>query len=423
MKHIEVLWITNIMLPSLAKHLGLPSPVVGGWMSGLAENLIKKGVNLTVATCGKEEFYLSNIEGINFLSIEHSGEGHFYDSKLEEKWLILTEKYNIKPDITHIHGTEFTFGLAYINSFPKNKSVVSIQGIIHVYSNYYYGGISLNTILRNITLRDILKFDTLIQGKRKFIKRGETEIEYFKKVENFIGRTDWDKSHSLSMNPKAKYYHCDEILRRNFFISKKWNLEDANNESIFLSQAAYPIKGLHQVLEAIGKLKNSYKNVQIRIAGPDILKSCSKFSNLKISNYGKIIKKLIIKYELEPNIRFLGYLTEEQIINEFLKARIFICPSSIENSPNSLGEAQILGVPTISAYVGGIPQMVSHRKNGMLYQFEETTLLKMYINELFQNDNLCREISENAIKSAEKRHNSDTNVSQTLSIYKKIISE
>lgn len=421
MNKIKVLWITNIMLPGLAKYLGQPTPVVGGWMTGLADNLINSNVELTVATFGKEDFYYENIDGINFLSLKTNKNGHYYDSSQEKKWKIAIEKFQICPDLTHIHGTELMFGLAYINAFPKNKCVVSIQGLISVYSNYYLGGLSKKHILKNITLRDILKFDTLFQAQYKFKKRGDQELKYFKYAKSFIGRTDWDKAHVLALNPEAKYFHCNEILRSNFFTNPKWNIELASKNSIFLSQAAYPIKGLHKVLEALGKVKLKYPQIQLRIAGPDILKSNSKLSFLKISNYGKIIKKLIRKNGLQKNVLFLGYLSEKEIIKEFLNARIFICPSSIENSPNSLGEAQILGVPSIASYVGGIPQMVKHGINGLLYQFDETNILKMYIEELLLNDDLCIKLSKNSIETSEARHNAKFNANQNISIYRQLI--
>lgn len=59
---------------------------------------------------------------------------------------------------------------------------------------------------------------------------------------------------------------------------------------------------------------------------------------------------------------------------EYLNANVFICPSSLENSPNSLGEAQILGTPCLASYVGGIPDMMFGNE-GYLYRFEEIEML------------------------------------------------
>lgn len=41
-----------------------------------------------------------------------------------------------------------------------------------------------------------------------------------------------------------------------------------------------------------------------------------------------------------------------------LNANMFLLPSAIENSPNALGEAQMLGVPCVSSRVGGVEDMI-----------------------------------------------------------------
>ena len=54
-------------------------------------------------------------------------------------------------------------------------------------------------------------------------------------------------------------------------------------------------------------------------------------------------------------------------------------PSSIENSPNSLGEAQLLGVPCIASDVGGVTDMIPNKECGIIYRFEEVELLAKHI--------------------------------------------
>jgi glycosyltransferase involved in cell wall biosynthesis len=39
--------------------------------------------------------------------------------------------------------------------------------------------------------------------------------------------------------------------------------------------------------------------------------------------------------------------------SEYLNCKVFVSPSPIENSPNSVWDAEILGVPTVASYVGG----------------------------------------------------------------------
>ena len=141
---------------------------------------------------------------------------------------------------------------------------------------------------------------------------------------------------------------------------------------------------------------------------------------MALGGYSKYLNHLIRKYKLENAIQFVGYLDEAEMIQEYLNCHVFICPSSIENSPNSLGEAQLLGTPSIASYVGGVPDMVSHGNTGLLYRFEEVEMLAQMIKSIFNSDELALHISINSIQVAQKRHNRETNVNRTLDIYNTI---
>ena len=109
------------------------------------------------------------------------------------------------------------------------------------------------------------------------------------------------------------------------------------------------------------------------------------------------------------------------MIKKYQKAHVFICPSSIENSPNSLGEAQLIGTPTIGSYVGGIPNMIQHHQTGLLYRFEEYEMLAKYICDIFENSTLALHLSQNAITAAEARHNVHDISKKMFNIYNEII--
>jgi glycosyltransferase involved in cell wall biosynthesis len=177
---------------------------------------------------------------------------------------------------------------------------------------------------------------------------------------------------------------------------------------------------LHKLLEAANLLKAEFPNIAIRIAGGNIISTETIKDRLRLSGYGNYIKKLLSKYGLTKHVTFTGPLNEEGIISEYLNANVFVCPSSIENSPNSLAEAQILGLPTIAAYVGGVADMITHKHDGLIYRFEEVEMLAECIRELFINDNLANSISKNGVFTAEERHNEKKNFDRINNIYKKI---
>lgn len=418
---MNILWITNILLPDAATYLSKEELVVGGWMVGLLDSLkFEKNLKFGVASVYKGDDFISfEKEGVSYFLIPLKGNSTVYNSRIETYWKKINLKF--RPDIVHVHGTEHAHGLAMINSCPDVKYVISIQGLVSVIPKYFYAGISKKNIFLNITFKDIFK-GTLFRDKKDYKRRGVIEREYIRKVENIIGRTDWDRDHSYFINKKRNYFFCNESLRSVFYLKKyDWNLENIERNSILISQAGNPLKGLHIVLKAVSLIKDEFPNIKIYVGGNNITQNKDLKSKIKRGGYGKYILKLISDLKLTNQICFKGPLNEVEMAQRYQKSHVFICPSSIENSPNSLGEAQILGVPSIASFVGGTPNMVTHGVSGLLYRFEEIEMLASAIRKIFNDDNLALKISLNGQKEAELRHNKQINKENMIKIYNKLI--
>lgn len=322
-----------------------------------------------------------------------------------------------QPDVIHIHGTELPFGKAYLNACGNEQVIVSIQGLVGAIEHYYLANLSPWEIIRDITLRDIMR-STLFGGKRNFHKRGEMEKSVISEVKHVIGRTSFDKAHCLAINPTVHYHFCNESLRDEFY-EGRWQYGLCQPHSLFLSQASYPLKGLHQLLNALPLVVRHFPDVQVRIAGEDITRETTIEQRLRRPGYGKIIKRLIKENRLENHITFTGALNAQQMRQEFLQANVFVCPSAIENSPNSLGEAQLLGVPCIASYVGGIPDMISSTDCGILYRFEEIEMLADAICNAFEWSKKFD--NQHMIEIAQKRHNKSANTQCLIEIYQQLL--
>ena len=109
---------------------------------------------------------------------------------------------------------------------------------------------------------------------------------------------------------------------------------------------------------------------------------------VRFQGYHLYIRKLIKKLGLKNHVRFLGNLTETEMNQAFLDAHVYVMPSAIENSPNSLCEAKILGEPTVASYSGGIPILVEDGKTGYMYRYEEIEILAQTILRLFAQKTL-----------------------------------
>ena len=209
---MRILWITNTLFPEPSIALGLPVPVVGGWMYGLVGQLAaRKDITLAVATVYQgKELKCFDLNGILYYLLPNKI-SLGYQKCLEPLWKKICSEFF--PDIIHIHGTEYNHGLSCMRACETLKFVVSIQGLVGIYARYYYAGLSIIDMLKNITLRDVLRHDTIFDGKKKFIKRGVFEKEYITITKHIIGRTEWDYAHTIAINPFINYHHCNETLR------------------------------------------------------------------------------------------------------------------------------------------------------------------------------------------------------------------
>ncbi|MBO5407330.1 MAG: glycosyltransferase family 4 protein [Bacteroidales bacterium] len=410
---MKVLWITNILFPEvLAKLTGQKElKSTGGWLMGAANILEQKDeIELSVAAVSTLVKKLKVFQGerITYYVLPYGNGNQKYNKDYEHLWIEV--KKLAEPDVVHLHGTEYAHGLAYINACGSDNMVVSIQGMKSAYRYYYYG-LTKWDIFSHLTFRDVIK-GSIIKECKIFKKQSEYEKEIIRNVKHIIGRTSWDRANTWAINPNLQYHFCNETLRSEFYDGSRWSYDTCQKHTIFLSQAGYPIKGLHQVLRAMPLVLQHYPDTKIRIAGEDITNTVGYHNILRFKGYGRIIKSMIKKYHLENRILFTGSLNADEMKQEYLKCNLFICPSTIENSPNSLGEAQILGTPVIASYVGGVPDMMKGDEEH-LYRFEEVSMLAEKICKVFANED--RQVD--MVDVAKLRHNQNINSEQLLKIY------
>ena len=415
---MKVLWITNILFPEVKNKLvgnsGLNSS--GGWMLGAAENLVgNKDINLYIATVSPLVKDLQCVKGesIVYYIIPYGNGNLRSNSEYQYYWKIVNAE--VCPDVVHIHGTEYSHGYEYIRACGSDNVVISIQGLKSAIAPYYHSGMSKWDIYSNITIRDILR-GSILREQRSFTSASRYEVNMLKMTKHIIGRTSWDRARTRAINPDVEYHFCNEILRTEFYDGSMWDYQKCRKHTIFLSQAGYPIKGLHQVLKAMPLILRDYPDTSIRIAGTDITK-CNTFRDLiHFTGYGRYIKRLIRSLKLEDKVIFVGNLNAEGMKQEYLHCNVFVCPSSIENSPNSLGEAQILGVPCVASYVGGVPDMMCGNEEN-LYRFEEIEMLAETVCNVFKR----QEDQTIMIDIGLNRHSPKQNVERLYDIYISVI--
>lgn len=417
-ERIRVLWITNVSLPEGSELRGRTPTPFGGWLVGAAQSLAQR-VDLSVASRGGRSADTETVRGERITHYEFSPESDSKRSGGDLAHIIDA----VDPDIVHIFGTEYRHArqAAELCAAQGRPFVISIQGLVSVYAGHYASGLPTK-IQERFTLRDLLRGDNIRLQQRAMRKRGIDEIAALRMAPNVIGRTTWDEACATQINPNATYHKCNETLRASFY-DEEWTPQGCERNSIFVSQGSYPIKGLHFMLKAMPIILKRFPKARLFIAGKDVTGGRSLAGQLKVTSYGKYIRELIRKNDLDDHVTFTGLLDEPAMRSRYLQSHVFALTSTIENSPNSLGEAMLLGVPCVAATVGGVTDMARPEMDALTYQADAPYMLAHQICRVFSDDGLARRLSRSARSRAQMTHDIERNTAAQVAIYHSILNE
>lgn len=410
---MKVLWLCNLVPGAVRQQIGLPGG--GLWMDHVLADLRRQdGFRLRLLCMGGQSAS-GNLDSETDYVVFTEKMPHVYQPELEE--LFSGQLREFAPDVIHVWGTEYGHTLAMVNAAQKlgilNRLAISIQGLCSIYARHYTEGVP-ESVCRGSTFRDVLTKDNLLQQQKKFVLRGSLEREALEKCCHVIGRTDWDKATTEQINPKREYHFCNETLREAFF-EGQWHYASCRKHRIFASSCAYPIKGFHYLLEALTIVRRQYPDAVVSVTG----RSPMGASQLRENSYSRYLRRLMQDNSLTECVEFLGDLDAEQMKAAYLEANVFVLPSTVENSPNSLGEAMLLGVPCVAADVGGVTNMMRGGE-GLVYPSTAPYMLAHRIMEVFAMQDRAEEMGAAARSHAQQTHNPETNMESLLSIYRGI---
>lgn len=416
---MRVLWISTtsgLYLSSNSGYNGI------GWISSV-QSLIQKESGIELALT----FLTSNIKdkmqeksGTYYYPIYHKPQSVFgklrtyyggYKKIDDNAFVPQIQKVisDFKPDIIHLFGMENP--MATILGKTAVPIVVHLQGLLAPYDVAFFPvGLNKRSFLWPFSKEEWLLRNGFVYAKNSIHVRGVRECELFKKVDYVMGRTDWDYEVSQLLAPHSRYFHVDEVIRPCFY--KKvgsWRLKDGDKLVVIstISQTIY--KGLDLILKTASLLeKETDIDFEWRVVGVA--------SN---SNYVRFFEKNVgVK---TSKVRYLGVLNAEQLCDSLLESDVYVHPSYIDNSPNSVCEAQLLGMPVIATGVGGVPSLVAHKVTGLLVPANAPFELAYWLKYITKDRDMAENMGRKAATVAWKRHDRDVIVNQLLQTYNTIL--
>jgi len=282
----------------------------------------------------------------------------------------------IQPDIVHAHGTEREYALAAMRSgYPY---LISIQGIVEEFD----------------------KTDPCLHFKL-MKPREKNSVQ---KSRYFTCRTHFDTGFVRRLNPGAKIFDIPEAMGPVFF-EGQWDCPQGNR--VLHVGGAAPRKGLHELIEAIGQIVKKVPGVSIDAVG-----------NFPADRQ-QVLQQLADQHGVK--ICFHGFRTAVEIAALHRQCSLFVLCSSNENSPNTLAEAMVSGMPVVAYNVGGVSSMMEDGKSGILIQPHDVAALAAGVAELLVDGNKAKVMGQAAAEFARARNHPDHVAEETMEAYEFIL--
>lgn len=409
---MKVLWFSNS--PAGAYEDKVKG--TGGWMVSL-DKAIQNQVELHVA-------YLYPYKQASFQN-GHTNYHPIYSGNILLKRFLGNYKKNflpdylrvindVKPDIIHIHGSENTFHS--ILDCVDIPVVLSVQGNLTVYAQKYLSGFHgqyLNFKRGKCTIKSIILGRKSYQdGWDVLRKMSIIEQKNLLQLKYVMGRTDWDYRITRILAPGSTYFVCNEALRDSFYSHVWHNPYQSGKLVIHTTNGDNYYKGFETLCYALHLLNVLGVDVEWRVAGVS-----------EDSAINRITKKYLKQNYPKKGLRLMGSLDENGLVDSLLSSHLYVMPSHIENSPNNLCEAMILGMPCIATHAGGTASILKNNEEGFIIQDGDPWAMAGAIIEMINNPEQAIVLGQNARNRALQRHNRDTIVKTLLAIYEEIISK
>lgn len=377
----------------------------GGWIASLQKEIERSYSDLIKISLAFPNDHNSDesYEGTEYYGIEtikHTFRK--YDQKEAKFCERIKEVINaVCPDVILCFGTENGFGLA--STLTDIPVVIHLQGILNPYYEAWMPqGLSWRKWLLG-NKNAILTWLALKEFKKR-------ERKMFRSCKYFIGRTDWDQKITRLLAPQAEYFYCSEMLRPVIYNSDKiWTKTDNQKKHIVSIISGSIYKGGDLILRASKVLK---ENVSF-----DFVWEVYGINDMSVWE-----KLAHVKHD-DVNISIKGVINATQLIDVVCSADVYVHPSYIENSPNTVCEAQLLGAPVIVTDVGGTSTLVKHEETGIVVPANDPYLMAAEVSNLILDQKKASLLGKNARKVALGRHQPSIIVEDLIGVFNKLVKD
>jgi colanic acid/amylovoran biosynthesis glycosyltransferase len=169
-------------------------------------------------------------------------------------------------------------------------------------------------------------------------------------------------------------------------------------------------KGIEYAVRAVGHLVKSGRQVRLTVAGDGPL--------------GSALAQLIGAEGLQDHVRLIGWVDDDRVPGLLREAHILVAPSvtaasgDTEGIPNTVKEAMASGLPVVSTWHGGVPELVEDGVSGLLAPEKDAAALADRLAYLIDHPDLWRRLSQAARHKVEAEFDIEALNDKLLGLYR-----
>lgn len=146
-------------------------------------------------------------------------------------------------------------------------------------------------------------------------------------------------------------------------------------------------KGVEDFLAAAALLIKKFRNIQFMLVGPDTTRNGVSVTQM--------LKLQIAENQIDAQVKFIAPVAQKKLMHYYQASAVLVVPSHWENFPNVILEAGLYGMPVIATKVGGIMEMIKHRKTGLLVAPQSPRALANAIKYIIRHPAVAHALGKN----------------------------
>lgn len=281
-----------------------------------------------------------------------------------------------RPDLVHIHSS---FGPSFYRKMPfifwSASEKIPVVNHIH--------GAEFDVFYEKASAAKRRRVRSVYRKCTRFVVLSE---EWKEKIAQIVSTDKIDVIENYCALPEERH----QAKRR-------------RNQILFLG-ALEERKGCYDIPLILERVKRKCPDARLVMAGDGQMRQ---------------VREAFDRKKLLSDVEFTGWVQGQEKERLLRQSSVFLFPSYNEGMPIAVLEAMSYGLGIVTTTVGGIPQLIDHRRSGFLEAPGDLTAMAEDVGELIQDDGLCRNMGEEARKTAEEKYSLKTHLQKLEETYRK----